>query len=178
MSQTGTVYAWGMTSTTGDYSYSGYDLCDKQSYSSKYTKYTVQDNMAVGYVADGLTRLEACDDVAQANAFGRMPTKAEAEEFIEKCTVRKDYFEGDSHKPAGYYVTGPNGKTIFIPAFGYRQGSYYRYETDCAYIWTSDLDTSSDSKSAKAFALRINEYDMAIVPISRISGLMIRSVQE
>ena len=60
------------------------------------------------------------------------PTKAEIEELIDKCTWvftelnadrandPKNSFARRMHKPCGYTVTGPNGKSIFLPIAGYK----------------------------------------------------------
>ena len=56
-------------------------------------------------------------DAATAN-WGdawQMPTEAQLNELITKCDWK---FEGN-----GYTVTGPNGKSIFLPADGYRYGN-------------------------------------------------------
>ena len=55
----------------------------------------------------------------------RMPTKDEFQELINKC--KWEWTAQDYHH--GYKVTGPNGKSIFLPAAGRR---YYKYK-DAAY---------------------------------------------
>lgn len=70
-----------------------------------------------------------------AKTFGanyHTPTKAEIEELIDKCTWvftelnadgandPKNSFARRMHKPCGYTVTGPNGKSIFLPIAGYK----------------------------------------------------------
>ena len=60
-------------------------------------------------------------DVAHVKWGGswRMPTKAEFEELIDRCTWAWTTQGGKS----GYRVTGPSGKSIFLPAAGYRYGT-------------------------------------------------------
>ena len=60
-------------------------------------------------------------DVARANWGGswRLPTKAEFEELKERCTWTWTTENGYN----GYRVQGPNGKSIFLPAAGWRRGS-------------------------------------------------------
>lgn len=49
----------------------------------------------------------------------RMPTKEEFDELVNKCSWKWTSSGGK----AGYRVTGPNGKSIFLPAAGYMYGS-------------------------------------------------------
>ena len=77
-------------------------------------------------------------DAARANWGGswRMPTKKECEELKTKC--RWTWTASGGNK--GYKVVGPNGKSIFLPAAGYRDetslndagtnGSYWSSTTD------------------------------------------------
>lgn len=53
----------------------------------------------------------------------RMPTQNEFQELYDKCTwnwVKKNNVNG-------YKVTGPNGNWIFLPAAGYRDGTYLSF---------------------------------------------------
>ena len=73
-------------------------------------------------VPDYLTTLEPMDDAATV-AYGedwRMPTAAEMNELIEKCTVEKLEADNEEYGVAGYKFTGPSGKSIFMPMAGSR----------------------------------------------------------
>ena len=48
-----------------------------------------------------------------------MPTKEEQEELISNCDRSKEIKNG----VLGFVLTGPNGKSIFLPASGYSHGS-------------------------------------------------------
>ena len=48
-----------------------------------------------------------------------MPTKEEQEELISNCDRSKEIKNG----VLGFVLTGPNGKSIFLPASGYCQDS-------------------------------------------------------
>ena len=68
------------------------------------------------------------------NMFGRvgwtLPTAADVQELIEKCTwARED---------KGYRVTGPNGNSIFLPYTGFREGSSLSYPDELGFYWTAD----------------------------------------
>lgn len=92
-------------------------------------------------VPDYLTTLEPMDDAATV-AYGedwRMPTAAEMNELIEKCTVEKLEADNEEYGVAGYKFTGPSGKSIFMPMAGYRfLLKIYDEGSDINY-WTSSL---------------------------------------
>lgn len=67
--------------------------------------------------------------------FGKeLPSKEQWEELKEKCKWVWVY--GDDNIQSGYYVVGPNGKRIFLPAAGYRDGSEVRGGESGSY-WSS-----------------------------------------
>lgn len=77
-------------------------------------------------------------DVATAEWGGtwRLPTLAEMQELCDRCTWT--WSEQNGHK--GCVVTGPSGKSIFLPAAGTRQGtSLYLAENYGGYL-TSTRD--------------------------------------
>ena len=96
-SDQGNYYAWGETSTKSEYTRDSY-------------KYLGDD---IGNNISGTQY-----DAARANWGGtwRMPTLEEIEELIDKCTWTWTTLDGHN----GYLVTGPNGKSIFLPAAGIR----------------------------------------------------------
>ena len=92
-------------------------------------------------------------DAARANWGGswRLPTQDELMELKEKCTWI--WTTQDGHK--GYKVKGPNGKSIFLPAAGWRGGTslldvgeygdYWSsapYESSTQYAFSLDFDSS------------------------------------
>ncbi len=72
-------------------------------------------------------------DAATANwgAAWRMPTTAELAELMNFCTWE---FEG-----TGYRVTGPNGKSIFLPAAGYRHGDKQYGKGNAGYYASGEI---------------------------------------
>lgn len=64
--------------------------------------------------------LDPEDDAAHVNWGGnwRMPTQWEFEELVEKCTFSQATVNGVTVLK----VTGPNGKSIYLPATGYKSG--------------------------------------------------------
>ena len=125
----GDYFAWGEVEPKEVYDWNTYKWCNGSEYSL--TKYCT--NSSYGTV-DNKTILEAADDAAHANWGGswRMPTDAELLELSNKCSWRWTSQNG----VYGYTVIGPNGKSIFLPAAGFRSGdmilvpnSYGRYRS-------------------------------------------------
>ncbi len=99
----GDYYAWGETAPKNRYEEDNYTY-----YNSSTTEY-----IDIGSEISGTEY-----DAAHVNLGGdwRMPTKAEAQELIDKCTW--EWVQVNDVN--GYKVTGPSGKTIFLPAAGYK----------------------------------------------------------
>ncbi len=130
----GNYYAWGETTTKNDYSWATYK------YGSGYdalTKYNTDSNYGT---VDNKTTLEASDDAATTNwgSAWRMPTDGEWTELRENC----EWKWTDSYQTtgvAGYWVTGKNGNTIFLPAAGCRNIDYLVSAGNSGNYWSSSL---------------------------------------
>ena len=114
----GGYYAWGELHEKSDYSGDTYQYWDQNG----------------GFIFIGNNISGTQYDVARVQWGGswRMPTWAECQELIDKCTWTWTTYNGVK----GQKVTGPNGNSIFLPAAGYRngtsvydQGSYGRYRS-------------------------------------------------
>lgn len=95
---------------------------------------------------DNLSTLELDDDAAH-KAYGgkwRMPTKEEALELWNNCSLTWDSI-GTTY---GYRFTGPNGKSIFLPANGWidEDGGMHTVNEDGLY-WTSTLDVQNNNSA-------------------------------
>lgn len=114
--EVGGYYAWGETSEKRNYTWETYKWCDG-TYNTL-TKYCTQ---SVFGKVDSKTTLELEDDVANVKWGGtwRMPTQAEIQELLEKCSWSINYING----VRGYKVEGRNGNSIFLPFGGYRKGT-------------------------------------------------------
>ena len=62
----------------------------------------------------------------------RLPSEAEARELVERCTWREETRQGVK----GYTVTGPNGRSIFLPMAGMRVGAEPYEQGRRGYYWT------------------------------------------
>lgn len=71
----------------------------------------------------------------------RMPTKEEMDELLT-CTIEWTIY----HNTGGFRITGPSGKSIFLPAAG-NNYIYPSYMDERADYWTSTTSGSSDAYS-------------------------------
>ena len=107
----GDYFAWGETATKDEYSWETYQWYDGDE--NHLTKYNATDHT---------TLLGMDDDVVQQKLKGmwRVPSVGEWQELMEQCTWNWTTRDG----VAGYEVTSNlNGKTIYIPAAGYKIGN-------------------------------------------------------
>lgn len=120
----GDYFAWGETRTKSSYT---------DDNSLTFGK-SVSELRSAGIIgSDG--NLTRSYDAARANWGGswRMPTKAECEELVDRC--KWTWTTQGGHN--GYKVTGPNGKSIFLPAAGYRYGTSLNLVGELGYYWSS-----------------------------------------
>lgn len=120
--EVGNFYAWGETQTKdfADYDIAHYKwLTDNtKNHVTKYcsaTKYWYGEGDP-----DSLKVLLPEDDAATANWGNewRMPTIEEQMELVNNCTWEWQEKNDELGLVDGYKVTGPNGKSIFLPATG------------------------------------------------------------
>ena len=133
----GVYFAWGETQPKEYYDMSTYKWYSNRGYSL--IKYCSDSNLGYNDFTDYKTTLELSDDAARANWGGswRMPTTEEQQELINKCT-----WEWTSQNGVfGHKVIGLNGKSIFLPAAGYRYGSSLYYAGSLGTYWSSSLKT-------------------------------------
>ena len=113
-------------------------------------------------------------DAARANWGGnwRMPTRAEFNELVNRCTWTWTTQKGKS----GYKVTGPNGNSIFLPAAGYHAGRSVYGVGDVGYYWSSTPGESDINDGA--YGLYISNSDYIMKNCFRYCGMSMRSVIE
>ena len=138
----GGYYAWGVTDKyAAPFTYKWFNTNG-----SKANKYVSQNSHSESGTADGLTVLEAADDVASATSGGewRMPTKEEIDELKELDCL--EGYELNGKKGLLFVGNGTHmNDGLFIPYGGYKDKSDTPVSTDYAYLWSSSLVTASSS---------------------------------
>ena len=130
--QYGDYFAWGETAPKEVYTWETYKWCNGTW--DSLTKYNFQNYYGT---VDNKKELEPADDAAQANwgLSWQMPTKAQQDELHEHCNWQWTTMNGVN----GYLGTGPSGKTLFLPAAGYKDGTRIVSEGEFGYYWSHSL---------------------------------------
>ena len=138
----GDYFAWGETTTKSSYT---------ESNSTTYGL-SISELQSLGIIgSEG--NLTAAYDAATANWGGswRMPTLDEMKELLNNCTWTWTTQNGVK----GRKVTGPNGKSIFLPAAGGRNGTVLGSVGSLGYYWSA----TPYSNSSNAYGLDFNSDD-------------------
>ena len=137
----GWYYAWGETERKTDYSWSTYKYCNGSS--STLTKYCNDSSYGNNGFTDTKTTLDPDDDVAHVKWGGdwRMPTEDEFLELFLNCTLTWTTLNGVNGYRVTSKKTGYTDRSIFLPAAGYRAGTYLLGVGGSGYYWYSSLDT-------------------------------------
>lgn len=158
----GQYFAWGEVASKSSYSEDTYNFEDVD-----------RDKLQNAGVIDGYGRLLSAYDAAYS-VMGdgwRMPTAAEFEELVDKCSWEVEQYPSDVR---GYKITGPNGNWIFLPTGGEMSedecinfGFYGNY-------WTSTVE----GLYAKAMRYSIPDDYHDIQRYSREAGFNVRAVKK
>ena len=150
----GDYYAWGETAT-------------KETYTEENSK--TYDNSSYNYDIRG----NSSTDAARANWGGtwRLPTKAECDELINKCTWTWTTLGGHN----GYRVTGPNGNSIFLPAAGCRYGTSLYSAGEWGIYWSS---TPYEDDARRSYDLDFDSGSHDTDWYGRNDGRTVRPVTE
>ena len=163
----GTHFAWGEVEPKEDYSYNTYRWANLLK-NNEYIKYVTDDWYGL---IDFRTTLEPDDDAANVALEGKwhIPTQADVEELLRECTTEFGSYYGVN----GYFVTGPNGNAIFLPAVGIKDGTGYEASTRGGDYWTSSL---YENNQGYAVTLSFSLTYIDIDDMKRTKGLAIRPV--
>lgn len=128
----GDYFAWGEVEPKSEYSWSTYKWCN--GYETALIKYNTDEWYGI---VDNKIIIESEDDAATKNWGNdwRLPNKYEIDELRDKCTWSWINRNGTY----GYQVTGPNGKSIFLPATRYMDGIEQSGVTAFGSYWSSSL---------------------------------------
>ena len=152
----GDYYAWGETTAKSDY------IRDSYQYHNGSSLINIGSNISGTQY-----------DVARAQWGGnwRLPTEAECQELVDRCTWTWTTYKG----VRGYKVTGPNGNSIFLPAAGCRVGTgTYDRGSDGSY-WSG---TFYEFDSDYAYGLNFDSGGHCVYEIYREYGYSVRPVSE
>ena len=145
-SASGDYYAWGETETKEEYTEANYSL----------------NGIQMSDISG-----DPQYDVARKKwgSTWRIPTKAEQQELIDECEWE--------WKGNGYIVTGPNGRSIFLPAAGFRIGSSLNDAGSAGYYWSS---TPYENNTNHAYYLSFYSGNQGMVSYYRVYGQSVRPV--
>ena len=132
----GDLFAWGETTPKEAYSWNTYKWCEGRY--DKLTKYCIDESHGV---VDGKRELDPEDDAAYVNwgPMWRMPTTEQQNELYNECTWTRTSLNGVK----GYQITGPNGKTLFLPAAGYCEDNSVLEQGSFCSLWSRSCYTSN-----------------------------------
>ena len=136
----GDYYAWGEIATKTNYDCSTYKW--GKAY-NQLTKYCNHPYWGKNGHTDNKTTLDPEDDVAHVKWGGqwRMPTKEQMEELYNNTKEKWiENYKGTGVD--GYLFTATNGKSIFLPATGYRDGTSLSGAGSYGYYWSSSLNSN------------------------------------
>jgi uncharacterized protein YjdB len=163
----GNYYAWAETSpkssyTSSNYKYPATNLGDGMIVYAKYDSTPIH--------GDGKTVLEPEDDAASVNLGNgwRTPTFNEFKELREKCTWAWTTRNGVN----GMLVTGPNGKSIFLPGGGWYSNTTLTGKTTYGSYWTA----TGSGNIAHAVDFASGYVDKAV--LARSDGRSVRPVKD
>ena len=147
------------------------DYGDYFAFGEDQTKYTYSEKNSTTYKKNKYTFLDAAR--RKWGEKWRLPTKTEYEELVNKCTFR--WFEFDGHK--GYKVTGPNGKSIFLPAAGYYRDESILDTEKIGRYWSS-TPIGDNSYSAYGIKFNLGTLTHGVQGNGRYYGMSVRPVSE
>lgn len=133
-----------------------------------------EDNSAT-YRKGGISDISANPSMdaacAQWGSTWRLPTKTELEELRDKCTWT--WMKQGGHK--GYKITGPNGRSIFLPASGERINSLRSDKGKYGNYWSSE---SKDSYYAYHLSIGLGYHGHYVSWRNRRCGFSVRPVSK
>ena len=165
----GDYFAWGETQAKSNYSWETYRYANGDYY--QLTKYCYNKYYGYNEFTDNLTTLTDDDDAAAANVTGsRMPTRDDWKELLNNTTSQWTTINDIN----GRIFTGPNGKTIFLPAAGGRWGDEFSDVGSSGGYWSSSL---SDDRPDHAGGFGFSSDDMIHGISDRNIGYPVRPVR-
>lgn len=125
----GGYYAWGETEEKSDYTWETYKWWSDMNGDGEEEESEMVD------IDDNISGTQY--DVAHVKWGGnwRMPTKDEIQELVDSCSWEMTVYNDVN----GYLVTGPSGKSIFLPAAGDKSRISVSYSGYSGYYWAATV---------------------------------------
>lgn len=170
----GDYFAWGEVTPQSDnaYSWESYKWCNGSR--NTLTKYCTRSDYGNDGFVDNKTVLDAEDDATHVNWGGdwRMPTHAECQELIDNTTSEWTTQNGVNGRK---FTSKTNGKSIFLPAAGYRWGGELYYAPSGGVCWSSTLN---EGRPRNARTLYFSSGDVGTGNDVRDGGQSVRPVRQ
>ena len=144
----------------------GGETSTKSSYTTDNSK--TYDKSSYNYDIGGNASLDAARD--NWGGTWRLPTKSEMQELLDKC----EWIWTTQGGKKGYKVTGPSGRSIFLPAAGNRYGSSLYDAGSYGYYWTC----TPDKAAHYAYDLVFYDSGRNVRWYGRNNGFSVRPVSE
>ena len=166
----GDYFAWGDTEPKSEYSWNTYKYCEGTKYSI--TKYCAGSHYGV---VDNRITLEAIDDAAIVNKGDewQMPSREQYEELYNDDYTTTTWVNQNGVTGLSI-ISKTNGKSIFLPAAGYYNGSSLVYQTNVGGYWSRSLQIDL---SYCAYSLFFSTNNVYTFGENRYVGKTIRPVR-
>ena len=156
--EVGDYFAWGETEAKENYDATTYKYCDDQN---------INNCHDIGSSIIGTQY-----DVAhvQWGDSWQMPSNDQIIELASKCEF---YWGGVNSVINGYWLRGPNGGRLFLPAAGYYNGSTCSRYNEVGFYWLGQ-QYSGQIPYATSFSFDVD--DTYLYYVSRMHGFPVRPV--
>ena len=140
----------------------GSDSCDEEYFNAHKSEWLDDDNNLK-------PEFDAATQIMGGN--WRMPTKGDIQELLYNTDNKWTQVNGVN----GFKFTGSNGNSIFIPAAGYRSGSWFADQGDHGNVWSSSLYTLDPYY---AWGLYFYSDGCNVIGLYRYGGRSVRGVMK
>ena len=148
----GDYFAWGETTgyNNGKTVFSWIDYRWGDNYNTL-TRYCNNSSFGKDGYSDDLTTLRKEDDAAYAALGGkfRMPTSSEIDALL---ALNKKWVSNYNNSGISGYTFNGNGRTLFLPAAGFRKGTTINNAGSQVGVWSSSLSMGNDYTGSEGHA--------------------------
>ena len=163
----GDYFSWGETEPKAYYYWDSYKWCN-----GTYTELTKYNTQSDHGPIDNKTELDLEDDAAYVNwgTSWRIPSKEQVQELFDNCSNVWTTQNGVN----GRLFTGPNGKTMFIPAAGFRYSTDHYEKGTSAQYWSRRINSTTPHWT---YCLYFHSDSYYVASKGRSLGLPVRPVR-